>query len=91
MSNDSRLNDLVARIEAESNPVPKHVPTLRFEVPPITAEDVVNNVCHNKGGWKTLQQVHTETLEARRQKKLSDRYEMVLIPLPVFDPEDRDL
>lgn len=62
------------------------VPTIRFDIPKLTPQDIVNNVFHGKGGWKTLQQATNETAEAERQRKLDERFGMNTIPEPEFDP-----
>ena len=67
---------LILRIMARPKSKPGHVPTIYFDVPPITPADIVNG----KGGWKTLQQVHTETLEEERLRKLDEQYGMNIIP-----------
>ena len=72
--------------EPELKPKADTVPTLYFHLPPLTPDDIVNNVFHDKGGWKTLQQASNETAEAERLRKLDEKFGMNVIPEPEFDP-----
>ena len=72
----------------KKKPKANNVPTIRFDVPPLTPADIVSNVCDNRGGWKTLDRVLAEADNERRARKFREKYEMTEIPQPRFDPED---
>jgi hypothetical protein len=72
----------------KKKPKANNVPTLHFDVPPLTLTDIVNNVFHDKGGWKTLDRVLAEADNVRRARKFREKYELTPIPEPQFDPED---
>lgn len=71
----------------KDKPVPT-VPTIGFDVPPLTEADIVKSVSGTGGPWRSLQDVYRESIEEKRAKRLSDRYDTTPIPEPYFDSED---
>jgi len=71
-------------------PKPKadNVPTLRFDLPPLTTEQIVESVQNNKPVWRTLEAIYRESIEEKKAKAFERRYAMTPIPEPVFDSED---
>jgi hypothetical protein len=65
-----------------------NVPTIRFDIPPLTTEAIVKSVQQDKAIWKSLQQTAVEDEATKRAKAMSDRYDMTPIPKPEWDPED---
>jgi hypothetical protein len=63
-------------------------PKIHFHLPPLGRKEIVENVMYNKGGWRTLEAVHRESIEERRAKKLSDLYEFTEIPSAEFDERE---
>jgi hypothetical protein len=64
------------------------VPTIRFDVPPLTDADIVKSVSGNGGPWRSLQDVYRESIEEKRAKRLSDRFDVTPIPTPEFESEE---
>ena len=82
--------DVIRRWEAKQarkNVKPDTVPTIRFDIPPLTTQDIVDNVFHNKGGWTSLAQAAAETAEGIRQRRISEKYDMTPIPRPEFEED----
>jgi hypothetical protein len=97
MKPDNRILDLI-RQDLGMKPKPAEPPepddalTINtYHVPPVTTASIVDNVCYGKGGWKTIERVLQEEAFERRERKFREKYELVPIPQPEFDPEDRDL
>jgi hypothetical protein len=84
MSSDSTLLDI---LNAKPKPA-AHVPTIGFDLPPITPSVIVNNVFHDKGGWKTIGAVLAEADNERKARRFREKYEMTEIPQPQFESED---
>jgi hypothetical protein len=63
----------------------------RFPVPPVSTEDIVRSAQTGRAPWRTIGQVLAEDAFERRERKFREKYELVEIPQPEFDPEDRDL
>jgi hypothetical protein len=65
------------------------VPTIHFDLPPpLTPEQIAKSISGNGGPWRSLQDVYRESIEDRWAKRLSDLYDMTVIPEPEWDPED---
>ena len=72
----------VAAFLFQKKPKPEStVPTIRFDVPPLTTEQIVNSVQNDKPVWRTLQALHEESIEDRRAKALERRHP-TLTPIP---------
>lgn len=69
-------------------PKPATVPTIRFDVPPLTTEQIVSSVQNNKPVWRTLDVLINESIEEKRAKKLSDLYDLTPIPKPEFEERE---
>jgi hypothetical protein len=66
----------------------KHVPEIRFDIPKLTPDALVNAVQNDRPIWKLLSQAALEDEAAKQAKKLSDRYDQTPIPAPEFETED---
>ena len=67
---------------------PATVPTIRFDIPQLTTEQIVNSVQNNKPVWRTLDALINESIEEKRAKKLSDLYDLTPIPKPEFEERE---
>jgi len=61
---------------------------LRFDIPKLTPEALVNAVQNDKPIWKLLSQCAVEDEAAKRAKRISDRYDQTPIPEPEWEPND---
>jgi len=90
MTPNEKIMRLIAADLGLAKPAPEsYVPTITFNhgsLYPSPAQ-IVDNVIHNKGGWKTLQQVHEETIAGKRAKAISDKYDQIPIPQPEFEED----
>lgn len=75
---------------SKKKPEPATVPTIRFDLPPLTSEAIVKSVSGTGGPWRNLQDVYRESLEDQKAQALDRRYGMTPIPEPdgFFDTED---
>jgi len=74
------LEDIAAFLFQKKPKPEATVPTIRFDVPPLTPEQIAKSVSGTGGPWRSLQDVYKESIEEKRAKRLSDRYDMTLIP-----------
>lgn len=86
--NPITLADVEAFLSQKKPKPEPTVPTLRFDLPPLTDADIVKSVSGEGGPWRSLQDVYRESIEEKRAKKLSDLFDMTPIPPPDFESED---
>jgi hypothetical protein len=79
---------MLAILTAAPKPKADHVPTIRFDVPQLTTEQIVNSVQHDKPVWRTLDVLIRESIEDKRAKKLSDLYDLNTILEPEFETRE---
>lgn len=81
-------NFLIEQGQGRKPKEPANVPSIRFDVPPLTTEAIVKSVSGTGGPWRSLTEVICESIEDRRAKKLSDLYDRTEIPQPEFETRE---
>jgi hypothetical protein len=63
------------------------VPTIRFDVPPITTETILEAVKRGRGPWRNVDEIIRETKEEERRRKYELKYGWNEIPKPEWDED----